>query len=617
MHGKRRAAQCGFPAAGERTSSDVFPEIEAPRLVADRRFDVAAEIHSVNVILRADGEVAIVDFYFCILLHRRFRGVVVLHDIQCRRAGDLLARAARLCPGVRQIRQLEAIVRIKNGRKVLCKILAEAFEIRLPGALRLRADIHISFGLDIARQLGFCLVILVDIVHRRRDAGALVRTLADTCLHLRPRQGLRVYIDCARTACSIIVAHFARKGCLRTIVTEEESRRGIETEAAARTCRSGLVSRTRSSIRRFLLGRLIAPELLDARHELVSLALGRRYVHDVVDGIRAGAVIAFALARDVERIGVILSIFVRYRILRADTDLAICIDFALHIGRCLRLGLDDADREAQRAVAAAVLDLDGEISLCLRRYVYIFSRLQRRLFRYSDGCICLRFRPAKVDRDRKIFRAALPLEIDGVTAFRRNREILPCRKHTCPLDFYFRRNVRDADIDPDAESAARLTADFRLCLRGNRKVFRRGELRILDRHARVCARLHDRRQTSHLFIKGRMEQSEDAIFFCACLVRIRRADLAADFCLRGNRYILPLDGGIRNLDRSIRLTAHEISAIPFCAGDDRRVAACRVHVCLVNDDRALRLERLCHRRCADCCERNVTMTQSLRNRCRW
>ena len=202
-------------------------------------------------------------------------------------------------------------------------------------------------------------------------------------------------------------------------------------------------------------------------------------------------------------------------------------------------------------------------------------------------------------------------------AFRRNREILLCREHTFPLDFYFRRNVRDADIDPDAESAARLTADFRLCLRGNRKVFRCGELRILDRHARVCARLHDRRQTSHLFTKGLMEQSEDAILFCTCLVRIRRADLAADFCLRGNRYILPLDGGIRNLDRSIRLTAHEISAIPFCAGDDRRVAACRVHVCLVNDDRALRLERLCHRRCADCCERNVTMTQSLRNRCRW
>ena len=151
MHGKRRAAQCGFPAAGERTSSDVFPEIEAPRLVADRRFDVAAEIHSVNIILRADGEVAIVDFYFRILLHRRFRGVVVLHDIQCRRAGDFLSRAARLCPGVRQIRQLEAIVRIKNGLKVICKILAEAFEIRLPGALRFRADIHIPFGLDIAR----------------------------------------------------------------------------------------------------------------------------------------------------------------------------------------------------------------------------------------------------------------------------------------------------------------------------------------------------------------------------------------------------------------------------------------------------------------------------------
>ena len=617
MHSEGCAAQCGFPTAGERTSPDVFPEIETPRLVADRRFDVTAEIHGVNVILRADGEIAIVDFYFRILFYRRFRGVVVLHDIQCRRAGDFLTRAARLCPGVRQIRQLEAIVRIKNGLKVICKILAEAFEIRLPGALRLRADIHISFGLDIARQLGFCLVILVDIVHRRRDAGALVRTLADTCLHLRPRQGLRVYIDCARTACSIIAAHFARKGCLCTIVAEEESRRGIETEAAARTCRSGLISRTRSRVRRFLLGRLIAPELLDARHELIALTLGRRYVHDVVDGIRAGAIIAFALARDVERIGVIFSIFVRHRILRVDTDLAICIDFALHIGRCLRLGLDDADREAQRAVAAAVLDLNGEISLCLRRYVYIFFRLQRRIFRYSDGCICLRFRPSKVDRDRKIFHAALPLEIDGVTAFRRNREILLCREHTFPLDFYFRRNVRDADIDPDAESAARLTADFRLCLRGNRKVFRCGELRILDRHARVCARLHDRRQTSHLFTKGLMEQSEDAILFCTCLVRIRRADLAADFCLRGNRYILPLDGGIRNLDRSIRLTAHEISAIPFCAGDDRRVAACRVHVCLVNDDRALRLERLCHRRCADCCERNVTMTQSLRNRCRW
>ena len=150
MHGKRRAAQCGFPAAGERIFH-ALPEIQRTRLIADWRFDVAAEVHGVNVILRLDFEIAAVDGDLRAFLHRCFGGVVVFHDIQRRRAGDFLSRAARLCPGVRQIRQLEAIVRIKNGLKVICKILAEAFEIRLPGALRFRADIHIPFGLDIAR----------------------------------------------------------------------------------------------------------------------------------------------------------------------------------------------------------------------------------------------------------------------------------------------------------------------------------------------------------------------------------------------------------------------------------------------------------------------------------
>ena len=113
-----------------------------------------------------------------------------------------------------------------------------------------------------------------------------------------------------------------------------------------------------------------------------------------------------------------------------------------------------------------------------------------------------------------------------------------------------------------------------------------------------------------------MEQSEDAILFCACLVRIRRADLAADFCLRGNRYILPFDGGIRNLDRSICLTAHEISAIPFCAGRDRNVAACRVHVCLVNDDRALGLEGFRFRRYTDSRQCDITLAESSGDRSR-
>ena len=233
MHGKRRAAQCGFPAAGERTSSNVFPKIEAPRLVADRRFDVAAEIHSVDIILRADIEIAIIDVYLRILLHRCFRGVVVFHDVQRRCAGDFLARAARLRPRVGQVRQFKTIIRVENGCQVIRKIFTEAFKVRLPGALRFRADLHIALGLDVTREFGFGLVILVDVVHRRRDAGALVRTLADTCLHLRPRQGLRVYIDCARTACSIIAAHFTRKGHLRAVVTEEESRHSIEPEAAA------------------------------------------------------------------------------------------------------------------------------------------------------------------------------------------------------------------------------------------------------------------------------------------------------------------------------------------------------------------------------------------------
>ena len=617
VHGERRAAQCGFPASGERTSSDVFPEIQTPRLVTDRRFDVAAEIHGVNIILRADIEIAIFDVYLRTFLHRCLRGVVVFHDVQRRRAGDFFTRAARLRPGISEVGEFETIVRVENGRQVVFQIFAKAFEIRLPGALCFRTDFHIALGLDITRELSFRLVILVDVVHRRRDAGALVRALADARLHLRPRQSLCVYIDFARACISIIAAHFARKGCLRTIVTEEESRRGIETEAAARTCRSGLVSHGRPGVCRLLLRRLIAPELLDARHELVALALGRRYIHDVVDRIRAGAIIAFALARDVERIGVILSIFIRYRILCIDTDRAIRVDLPLDIGRCMRLGLDDADRKAQRTIAAAVLDFNREIPFRLRRYIYILFRLQRRAVRYGHRRIGLRFRPAKVDGDGQVFRAALTLQVDGIAAFGRKRHILSCRKRTCPLDVYLGRHVRDADIDPDAEAAARFAADLRLCFGGNRKVIRCRERRIFDRHLCIRLRLHDRGQTPHLFIKGRMEQSEDSILFCACLVRICRADLAGDFRLRGNRYILPFDGGIRNLDRSIRLTAHEISAIPFCAGDDRRVAACRVHVCLVNDDRALRLERLCHRRCADCCERNVTMTQSLRNRCRW
>ena len=241
--------------------------------------------------------------------------MVVFHDVQRRCAGDFLARADRLRPRVGQARQFKTIIRVENGCQVIRKIFTEAFKVRLPGALRFRADLHIALGLDVTREFGFGLVILVDVAHRRRDAGALVRTLADTCLHLRPRQGLRVYIDCARTACSIIAAHFTRKRRLRAVVTEEESRRSIEPEAAARARRRDLVSRGRPGVCRLLLRRLITPKLLDARHELVALALGRRYVHDVVNGIRAGAIIAFALARDVERIGIILPIFVRYRIL--------------------------------------------------------------------------------------------------------------------------------------------------------------------------------------------------------------------------------------------------------------------------------------------------------------
>ena len=128
-----------------------------------------------------------------------------------------------------------------------------------------------------------------------------------------------------------------------------------------------------------------------------------------------------------------------------------------------------------------------------------------------------------------------------------------------------------------------------------------------------------RRQFTQMrLIQRTVKQTEDAAILCHFqILGSIRAYLCIDFRFGGNIYVISFDGGAGNINGRRCLIVSEIASVPFRAGTDRRVTACRVNVCLVNDDRALRLERLCHRRCADCCERNVTMTQSLRNRCRW
>ena len=265
MHGKRRAAQCGFPAAGERTFSDVFPEIEAPRLVTDRRFDVAAEIHGVNVILRADGEVAIVDFYFRILLHRCLGGVVVFHDIQSRRAGDLLARAGGLCPGIREVCHVKAVIGVEQVFQIPGEIFPETFQSRLPRTLGFCRNGYITLGLDVSGEFRFGLVILVDIVHRCRDADALVGFLADAGSHARAGQGFRIDIDGLCTATRFIVtAYLARQRCFRAVVAEQQGGRCIQTQAGAFAGRSVLFLCRGAFVLGFLFGGFFAPQFLDA-----------------------------------------------------------------------------------------------------------------------------------------------------------------------------------------------------------------------------------------------------------------------------------------------------------------------------------------------------------------
>ena len=263
MHGKRRAAQCGFPAAGERIFH-ALPEIQRTRFITDRCFDVTAEIHGVNVIDRFDFEIAVVDGDLRAFLHRCFGGVVVFHDIQSRRAGDLLARAGGLCPGIREVCHVKAVIGVEQVFQILGEIFPETFQSRLPRTLGFCRNGYITLGLDVSGEFRFGLVILVNIVHRCRDADALVGFLADAGSHARAGQGFRIDIDGVCTARFIVTAYLARQRCFRAVVAEQQGGRCIQTQTGAFAGRSVLFPCRGAFVLGFLFGGFFAPQFLDA-----------------------------------------------------------------------------------------------------------------------------------------------------------------------------------------------------------------------------------------------------------------------------------------------------------------------------------------------------------------
>ena len=263
MHGKRRAAQCGFPAAGERIFH-ALPEIQRTRFITDRCFDVTAEVHGVNVIDRFDFEIAVVDGDLRAFLHRCLGGIVVFHDIQRRCAGDLLARAGGLCPRIREVCHGKAVIGVEQFFQIPGEIFPETFQSRLPRTLGFCRNGYIPLGLDVSGEFRFGLVILVDIVHRCRDADALVGFLADAGSHARAGQSFRIDIDGVCTAHFIVTAYLARQRCFRAVVAEQQGGCCIQTQTGAFAGRSVLFLCRGAFVIGFLFGGFFAPQFLDA-----------------------------------------------------------------------------------------------------------------------------------------------------------------------------------------------------------------------------------------------------------------------------------------------------------------------------------------------------------------
>ena len=162
------------------------------------------------------------------------------------------------------------------------------------------------------------------------------------------------------------------------------------------------------------------------------------------------------------------------------------------------------------------------------------------------------------------------------------------------------------------------TADFRLCGGGNRQVFSCRDGRIFHGHTGIGICLGYRRQFIQIrMIQRTVKQTEDAAILCHFqILGSIRAYLCINFRFGGNVYVISFDGGAGNINGRRCLIVSEIASVPFRAGTDRRVTACRVNVCLVNDDRALRLEGFRFRRYTDSRQCDIALAESSGDRSR-
>ena len=112
-------------------------------------------------------------------------------------------------------------------------------------------------------------------------------------------------------------------------------------------------------------------------------------------------------------------------------------------------------------------------------------------------------------------------------------------------------------------------------------------------------------------IQRTVKQTEDAAILCHFqILGSIRAYLCIDFRFGGNVYVISFDdGGAGNINGRRCLIVSEIASVPFRAGTDRRVTACRVNVCLVNDDRALGLEGFRFRRYTDSRQCDIALAE--------
>ena len=239
-------------------------------------------------------------------------------------------------------------------------------------------------------------------------------------------------------------------------------------------------------------------------------------------------------------------------------------------------------------------------------------RFQHGILAGGDGYIGIGFRPAQVERAGIVPGFTFPFQLNGVAPFGAESDVIACGELAGSLDIDFGGNARDADIDPDTVVSFIFTADFRLCGGGNRQVFSCRDIRIFHGHTGIGICLGYRRQFTQIrMIQRTVKQTEDAAILCHFqILGSIRAYLCIDFRFGGNVYVISFDdGGAGNINGRRCLIVSEIASVPFRAGTDRRVTACRVNVCLVNDDRALRLEGFRFRRYTDSRQCDIALAE--------